>query len=170
MFRESKYSHKELITNLRTTKYYVIFLNTNCPCLQIKIQTEEAVSFAEGRERRSHGNCSLWKGDEWLLLSWQIVRKAIQDITTVITEQLIDFWEVLQWIYYTRTENGQDNMPWICLNTCFHKQHSLCFFCCFYIFWKKVKWAWISQPPVRGSILDVEMRRWARKEEGIYCR
>lgn len=55
------------------------------------------------KEEGDRGICSLWKGDEWLLLSWQIVRKAIEDVTTVIKEQLIDLWEVLQWIYHTHT-------------------------------------------------------------------
>lgn len=47
----------------------------------------------------------LWQGDDWLLLSWQIVLKAIEDISAVIKKRLIDPWEVLRWIYlsYTHT-------------------------------------------------------------------
>lgn len=80
---------------------------TRLQVCKYKLWTDDAfwavvTSVRAGRE--NHGSLSLWQGDKWLLLSWQIVLKAIEDVTTVIKEQLIDPTEVLQWIYHTHTE------------------------------------------------------------------
>lgn len=147
--------------------------STNSDVVWAIVKCQRSFRCEAMKEEGDRGICSLLKGDEWLLLSWQIVRKAIEDVTTVIKEQLIDLWEVLRWIYHTHTqkcENEQEehHPGSICKDVYKNKHYPLCIhtyiFCYFdFFFLTKVSRACVSQQE-RGSILDLEMRRWARKE------